>query len=135
MAVFIRLSGNFELKWLHMSLVVVILIVGNPFQKTIATCNLRILINIIWLNRHLHSHTYIHNTQTVAVIIEISFVWGLGKFTLICRSPKLNSFKQTKCQEWFSIIKLLEILKNVIPIFSRYKQLRNYKSSINLGAF
>lgn len=71
-----------------MSLVVVILIVGNPFQKTIATCNLRILINTIWLNRYLHSHTYIHNTQTVAVIIEISFVWGLGKFTLICRSPK-----------------------------------------------
>ena len=84
----------FNLKWLHMSLVVVILIVGNPFQKTIATCNLRILINIIWLNRHLHSHTYIHNTQIVALIIEISFAWGLGKFTLICRSP--NSIASNK---------------------------------------
>lgn len=99
MAVFIRLSGNFELKWPHLNLVVVILIVGNPFQKTIATCNLRILINIIWLNRHPHSHTYIYNTQIVAVRIEISFVWGLGKFTLICRSPN-NSFKQNAKSEY-----------------------------------
>lgn len=41
MAVFIRLSGNFELKWLHLNLVVVILLVGNPFQRTIATWNLK----------------------------------------------------------------------------------------------
>lgn len=59
----------------------------DPFQK-IATCNLRILINIIWLYIHIPTqpHKYIHTYTRVAVITEI-FALGLGKFTLICHSP------------------------------------------------
>lgn len=68
----------------------------------IATCSLRILINIIWLYIQIPTqpHIYTH-TQIVAHIIDISFVLGLGKFTLnycspnpvtsnINRMPKIN---------------------------------------------
>lgn len=94
MAVFIRFSGTFELKMTTYEFSSSHFNSWKPLLKNIATCILRILINIIWLNRHLHSHTYIHNTQIVALIIEISFAWGLGKFTLICRSP--NSIASNK---------------------------------------
>lgn len=49
----------------------------DPFQKT-ATRNLGILINIIWLYKHIPTqpHIYTH-TQKVAFIIEIIHLyWG-----------------------------------------------------------
>lgn len=39
--------------------VVIYLIVGDPLSENfIATCNLRILINIIWLSRYTATHIY-----------------------------------------------------------------------------